>query len=133
MTSGSPGRDHRLRDLVVRHPFGAVVLAQVRAVVAVRLVDHPAMGIGVDGQRAGVDAFGMPSSRISSSTLRVPSTLIRSAVALIASRRFCTRPAMWKTPSTPVIGVAHALLSVTSPWCTATPRSARSCALLGVA
>ncbi len=47
--------DHRHCDLIMRLPFGAIVRAQMGAVVAVGLVVAVAAGVGKDGQRAGID------------------------------------------------------------------------------
>jgi hypothetical protein len=49
---------HRQRDVVVRLPFGAVVLAQVRPVVAVPLVGRRAAGVGEYRDGARVHPFG---------------------------------------------------------------------------
>jgi len=56
--SGSPWQLYKLLGEFVRGRLGAIILAQVRTSVAVGLVDQLAVRVGVDRQRAGIDALG---------------------------------------------------------------------------
>ena len=57
---GQPAPDHRQCHLVVSLPLGALVGRGQPPVVAIGLVHHPAPGVPVDGQGAGVHAPGDP-------------------------------------------------------------------------